>query len=155
MSSGVRSMTFELTADHGVVREVRRRVMEMASRLPFTGADLASIEMAVGEAALNAVRHGSPRGSQDRLRVRCERRSERLVVEISDEGQGFSPSSVPSPIAEDLKSNGYGLCLMQGMMDEVEIGFSPLGGTTVRLTKAFNSTARRSGRQTPEAGPPL
>ena len=127
--------SFNVTPDRGAVREVRRRVMEFARTLPFSKEELNSIEIAVGEAAANAVRHGSPLGPSDHFTVRCEYVGGTFTVEIIDQGGGFAPSMVPAPVAEDLKTNGYGLCLMNGLMDEVKFDFTPDGGTIARLTK--------------------
>ena len=131
------AIIFDLPVANGVVREVRRRIMDAARRLPFSESELDSIETSVGEAALNAVRHGSPQGLNDFLRVCCRRDKGRLIVEITDRGKGFVPSNVPLPVAENMKSDGYGLCLMQGLMDEIEYLRAPQGGTTVRLMKRY------------------
>ena len=128
-------ITFDLPSDRTAAREVRRRVLDFARHLPFSKGDLNSIEIAVGEAAVNTVRHGSPFGGVDHLHVRCEVHDGTLTIEISDKGQGFAPASVPCPVAEDLKSHGYGLCLMNGLMDDVAFDFTAEGGTTVRMTK--------------------
>lgn len=127
--------SFHLPSDRSAIKAIRRRVLDFSRHLPFSRSDLNSIEIAVGEAAVNAVRYGSPLGSVDQLQVTCEYQDDVLTIQISDQGAGFAPSTVPEPIAEDLKSNGYGLCLMNGLMDEVIFIFSPDGGTTVRMAK--------------------
>lgn len=127
--------SFNIPSDRGAVREVRRRVLDFARQLPFTKSDLNSIEIAVGEAAVNAVRYGSPLGAVDHLHVSCEYRDGMFTIEISDQGGGFVPSNVPRPVAEDMKSNGYGLCLMNGLMDDVRYVFTDEGGTTVHMSK--------------------
>jgi anti-sigma regulatory factor (Ser/Thr protein kinase) len=127
--------SFDIPSDRGAVREIRRRVLEFARQLPFPKGDLNSIEIAVGEAAVNAVRYGSPLGQIDRLHVTCEFQGDLLTIEIIDQGAGFMPSAVPCPVAEDLKSSGYGLCLMSGLMDDVYFDSSPEGGTSVRMSK--------------------
>lgn len=127
--------SFHIPSDRGAVREIRRRVMEFACQLPFSKSDLKSIELAVGEAAVNGVRYGSPLGPVDQLHVTCEYNDGTMTVQISDQGGGFAPGAVPCPVAEDMKSSGYGLCLMNGLMDEVQFSFGPEGGTTVRMSK--------------------
>ena len=129
---------FNLAVTDRVIREIRHRIMKLARALPFSEPDLNSIETAIGEAALNAVRHGSPQGNSNCINVRCERCDEELAVEITDEGKGFAPALVPDPVAEDLKSGGYGLYLMRGLMDEVEFLTHSEGGTTIRLVKRYS-----------------
>jgi anti-sigma regulatory factor (Ser/Thr protein kinase) len=139
-SPEMRCVAFELPADNRAARHLRHRVMEFARALPFSSSDLDSIEIAVGEAAQNAARHGSPRSGDDHLQVYCEHTPGEFVVEITDQGGGFHPEAVPSPIAEDLKINGYGLCLMQGLMDEIEFITASHGGTKVRMMKRYAVT---------------
>jgi serine/threonine-protein kinase RsbW len=135
------ALTFKVPVTDRVIREVRNRIMEVAESLKFDESDLDSIETAVGEATLNAVRHGSPQGEENLLKVRCERNDEQFAVEITDEGEGFAPCDVPIPVAEDMNVCGYGLFLMRGLMDEVQYMRSPEGGTTVRLVKRFNPSS--------------
>jgi anti-sigma regulatory factor (Ser/Thr protein kinase) len=132
-----RSLAFNLPVDNRAARHLRHRIMEFARTFPFTASDLDSIEIAVGEAAQNAARHGSPHGSEDHLQVYCEHKPGLFLVEITDHGNGFAPEAVPSPVAEDLKMSGYGLCLMQGLMDEIEFLTAAHGGTKVRLMKRY------------------
>ncbi|MBW3623185.1 MAG: ATP-binding protein [Armatimonadetes bacterium] len=127
--------SFNVPSVRGTARVVRRRVLEFARHLPLSKGDLQSIEIAVGEATVNAVRHGSPLEGVDHLQVTCEYQNEILTIEISDQGNGFMPANVPCPVAEDLKSDGYGICLMNGLMDQVRFSFGPDGGTTVRMVK--------------------
>jgi serine/threonine-protein kinase RsbW len=127
--------TFQIPSDRGAVREIRRRVMDFARQLPFAKGDLNSIELAVGEAAVNAVRHGSPLGSTDQVSITCEYHCGRLTIQISDQGSGFDTDRMSCPLPENLSSNGYGLCLMNGLMDEVAFTSGPEGGTTVRMCK--------------------
>ena len=130
-------ISFDLAAGHGAVREARRRIMAVARQLPFTPNDLAAIDLAVGEAAQNAVRHGSSEGDGTVFHVLCRPHAGCLLIEITDHGIGFSPAAVPPPIAEDLKVSGYGICLMFGLVDEVEFIQPPDGGTTVKLVKRY------------------
>jgi anti-sigma regulatory factor (Ser/Thr protein kinase) len=131
------SISFDERADDGAARRVRHQVMGLARLLPFNDSDLDSIETAVGEAALNAAKHGSPRGGEDRLHVCCARTGGRFIIEITDQGSGFIPEFVAEPIAENLCTSGYGICLMRGLMDETRFTLSHEGGTTVHLMKRY------------------
>ncbi len=56
---------------------------------------------------------------------------------IADEGEGFNPDVIPSPIAEEnlLKEIGRGIFIVRSLMDNVEFDFPPEGGTRVTITK--------------------
>ncbi len=129
--------SFHIKVDQGTVREVRKRVMVFARSLSFSPSALGEIEMAVGEAALNAVRHGSPLGQANVLHVHSQALDGRYVIEITDQGCGFFPAVLAAPVAEEMKSGGYGLWLMRGLMDEIAFVPAPEGGTTVRLVKRY------------------
>ena len=64
---------------------------------------------------------------------------EKLQIEITDLGVGFVPEEVEEPrIEEKLKANrkrGWGLKIIEGLMDEVEVETGS-HGTTVRMTKS-------------------
>lgn len=115
------------------VTKIRRQMREFLTGHSFPSSEIADIEIAVGEACTNAMKHGSPRGEADEIRLRCMVNAQNLVVEISDCGYGFDPNSVSLPIAEKLSEGGMGVFLMRALMDSVEFEFER--GTTVRLTK--------------------
>jgi len=115
------------------VRELRRQVTEFLSSSPLSLEEAADMELAVGEACANALRHGSPKGELDEIRVKCTSSERALVVEVSDNGCGFDPDSVAPPVLEDFGESGMGIFLMRTLADSVEFNFG--SGTTVRLVK--------------------
>lgn len=121
------------TSRPSTVRMLRRQVMEFLNSSSFSREELDDVELAVGEACTNALRHGSPRGERDEIRVKCMKSEHTLVVEISDNGCGFHPNTLSSPSPHSLTENGVGILLMRTLMDSVEFEFG--AGTTVRLVK--------------------
>lgn len=115
------------------IRTLRLRIMEFFSASLFSQEDLSDMEIAVGEACSNAIRHGSPRGGLDEVNAKCMRNEHTLIVEILDNGHGFDPNSVAVPQLERCAEDGMGIFLMRSLIDEVEFTFGP--GTTVRLVK--------------------
>lgn len=120
-------------ASLSAIQIIRDVVVNLAREMGFSELAIADIELCVGEAAVNAVRYGSPNGVNDRLTVRFFGEADRLVVEIRDAGKGFDPNGVPQPSAELLRENGLGIFLMRNLMDRVE--FTCDKGTSVRLEK--------------------
>jgi serine/threonine-protein kinase RsbW len=115
---------------------IRDLALQMAQEVGFEETDLADIELCVGEATVNAVRHGSPRGRDDRFIVRFFQETDGLIIEIHDDGGGFRSDHVPEPHPEDLKENGLGIYLMRTLMDRVE--FETNGGTRVTMEKRLS-----------------
>jgi serine/threonine-protein kinase RsbW len=95
------------------------------------------IEMAVREAVTNAMVHGNQEDEAKSVEVTFNCRADELEVEISDQGSGFDPTTVPDPTdpANLMKTSGRGIFLMKTFMDEIEWLPRPDGGTTVRMTK--------------------
>jgi putative Holliday junction resolvase len=61
------------------------------------------------------------------------------VVTFIDEGEGFDPGGVPSPVNADniLKESGRGIYIMREIMDAVEFELPKSGGTRLRMTRRF------------------
>lgn len=98
------------------------------------------VRMAVVEACINALEHSR---AADRevfvtFEVLGEKEPEKLRITVRDSGVGFSPEELAEPtIEEKLKSQrkrGWGLKIIRGLMDEVEI-HSGSEGTTIVMSK--------------------
>lgn len=114
-------------------RDIRDRVCQLAREMPFSEEDTADIRLAVGEAASNAVKYGSPEGERSLVRVVCTRRHDAFTVQITDQGEGFDLDSKSCKSACSLEERGRGILFMRMLMDEVRFSFDL--GTTVSLTK--------------------
>jgi serine/threonine-protein kinase RsbW len=97
------------------------------------------IDMAVREAITNAVVHGNQEDESKSVEIVFNCAGNTLAVEVSDQGAGFDPASVPDPTdpANLMKTSGRGIFLMRSFMDQVEWRPRPDGGTTVRMVKRF------------------
>lgn len=124
---------FVVPARPDVVSSIRSRIAHFAGMMGFQKEQIDDIELAVGEAASNSVRHGSPNGENCRIEVLCERHEDRIVIEIKDEGCGFDLSSRPDIIPDKLQEGGRGIFFMRILMDKADFRFGR--GTTVRLVK--------------------
>lgn len=104
------------------------------------------VSMAVIEAATNAVVHGNKCLRSKKMRAVFEKRLCEIIISVTDEGAGFDPDSVPSPVEEGnlLRESGRGIFIMKQVMDSVEFESTKGGGTKVRLTKQI--AERAAGR---------
>ncbi|HVR30523.1 MAG TPA: ATP-binding protein [Thermoanaerobaculia bacterium] len=96
------------------------------------------VKMAVIEACLNALEHSQaqPRQVQVTFSVLGRKEPEALQITVRDSGVGFAPSNrgaAKERVA--LSKRGWGLQIIEGLMDEVRIE-SGAGGTTVVMCKA-------------------
>ena len=95
------------------------------------------VSVAIRESVVNAIKHGNRGDARKRVAVEFLLHPSALEVTVQDEGSGFDPGAVPSPLAEEnlLKAHGRGIFFMRSFMDEVEYAFPARGGTVVRMLK--------------------
>jgi serine/threonine-protein kinase RsbW len=130
-------LSFTIPARTHLVKHVRVRVAEMLQSLQPDSQLLDAVNLAVGEAASNAVRHGCREDDCLKVRVKSATDGHTLVVEINDPGPGFDPDQVSSPEVGELREGGMGIYFMRLTMDGVEYTFD--NGTTVRLLKHLHA----------------
>jgi len=78
------------------------------------------LNLALTEAAANAIRHGPPSGSKNAVRICISIEDKDLCAQVHDHGQGFNLEAVPTPDFADLDEHGRGLFLIRSVMDSLE-----------------------------------
>ncbi len=112
----------------------------MAEFMQMSSDKIDEVRMAVVEACINSFEHSQAedRKVEIRFAVLGNDEPEKLQITITDSGVGFAPDKLERPrIEEKLKAaskRGWGLTIIKGLMDEVEIHSGP-GGTTVVMSK--------------------
>ena len=84
--------------------------------------DVFSVQLAMEEALVNAIQHGNGRDAQKQIHVSCWLSSDRIRIEIADQGHGFNPDTLPDPTCRErlYASNGRGVMLMKAFMSRVQ-----------------------------------
>jgi serine/threonine-protein kinase RsbW len=99
---------------------------------------LADLKLALTEAASNSVRHAYGDKDVGVVDISYQLFSDRLVIEVRDEGEGFDPAEAEGNAAE-LSEGGLGIAIIRAIADEVEFGAQPGGkGSRLRFEKALN-----------------
>jgi serine/threonine-protein kinase RsbW len=99
---------------------------------------LADLKLALTEAASNSVRHAYGGDDAGMVDISYELLPDRLVIEVTDEGEGFDPNEAEGP-PDELSEGGLGIAIIRAIADEVEIGSQPGGkGSRLRFEKALN-----------------
>jgi serine/threonine-protein kinase RsbW len=88
-----RDMT--LDSERGVTRLFTEDLLEQLGVHGWSPAESFAIHLAAEEALVNAIVHGNQLDPAKRVQVACEVSADRVWLEISDEGDGFDPGSVP------------------------------------------------------------
>jgi serine/threonine-protein kinase RsbW len=132
----------EIPAEVRALHQTRLFVDAIARQAGLDEADRAAFELAITEVVSNAIRHGSPRGPQDRVTVRIRDEESRIVATICDAGVGFVPERITLPDPHTFADHGRGLYLIHALVDEVE--YTRGDGTTVRLVKKKKAASPES-----------
>ncbi|HEY9420454.1 MAG TPA: ATP-binding protein [Thermoanaerobaculia bacterium] len=116
--------------------EASRTATAIAESIRMSPDRIDEIRMAVVEACINALEHSH--ASDLEVYVTFQVLPEKLRIMVRDHGVGFSPDEQEEPTMEGkLKSKrkrGWGLKIIRGLMDEVEI-LSGTDGTTIVMSK--------------------
>lgn len=120
--------------------KVIERAEKLARELGFDRDSIDEIKLAVIEAVINAIEHGSNAERIVYITFGLSRQPLQMTITISDSGAGFNPDSVREPdirekINKHERKRGWGLKIMRSLMDEVIINSSP-SGTQVTLIKS-------------------
>ncbi len=113
----------------------------LASWLGMSTDRVDEVRMAVVEACINAFEHShaAERRVELQFKVWGETTPSRLEIRVHDNGVGFVPDEVEQPTLEKSiqgeRKRGWGLRIIQGLMDKVEIQ-SGSDGTTVIMSKS-------------------
>jgi serine/threonine-protein kinase RsbW len=135
-------------SDGTAVREVRLTIPAKPEyitlcRLALTGISrfrelseetLSDLKLAITEACSNSVRHAYADGDGS-VDIRYQLHSDRLVIEVADNGEGFDPHHAESD-EDDLAEGGLGIAIIRSVADELEIGPGSDGrGSRLRFVK--------------------
>jgi serine/threonine-protein kinase RsbW len=99
---------------------------------------LADLKLALTEAASNSVRHAYGNTNLGVVDITYQLFPDRLVIEVTDEGEGFDPTEAEGD-ADELSEGGLGIAIIRAIADEVEIVAQPGGkGSRLRFEKALS-----------------
>lgn len=115
--------------------QAREWIAERAKQARLSRETVGDLKLALTEAITNIVRHsydGEP-GHQIILSWAVD--DETLTLTIRDFGRPFDASNYQSPDLSELQTGGYGIFLIQSLMDEVRYDTSSGAGATLTLVK--------------------
>jgi anti-sigma regulatory factor (Ser/Thr protein kinase) len=137
-----RRVSLTIPRDTGYLSLVRQVVVELAGASGFAPAATAEIEMAIDEAASNAIRHAAGRGA---IVLEADADGDGITVTIHD---GGAPFSFDRCGAGDLEAylagraaGGLGVYIIKRFMDEVEYRHRPETGNELRMRKYLCPTS--------------
>ena len=109
----------------------------LARLMGFSDDRIEDLMTAVEEACINAIEHGNQENSNVKVLVELIADDFKLQVDVHDQGKGI-PRNIQKPdidakIAGKQSARGWGLFLIQNLMDEVEFDWNPETGGVTRM----------------------
>jgi serine/threonine-protein kinase RsbW len=130
------ALEVEIPSDVRYIEQVVEVIARQCRQLAYNKRQTTlNVPVALTEALSNAILRGNAEEPARHVQVRCDVDSNRLVVEVVDEGTGFDLSGCmedPTLPENIVREDGRGLYLMARLMDSVE-RFSN-HGNVVRMT---------------------
>lgn len=125
---------------------VRLSISGIASRMGFSYEDIEDLKVAISEAITNAVDHAYHWEDDGEVTVGFGVYENRLEIMVADHGGSFNLKEVKGDIGpythsepvENLREGGFGLFLINALMDKVEINNNY--GVIVLMTKYLYET---------------
>lgn len=117
------------------ISPVADKVMRLIKETSCAPGHEEAVELALREALANAVLHGNRQDPRKKIRICCACQADRgILIVVKDEGEGFDPAKVPSPlVGENIYSeHGRGIYLINMLMDEIRF---ERGGTEIHMRK--------------------
>lgn len=137
----LREESFVLPMEPEMEIAASQEASAFAASMGMSADRIDEVRMAVVEACINAMEHSHATDQRVSLRLAAlgQGEPERLEITIRDHGVGFQPDAVEAPtMANRLhaeRKRGWGLMIIRGLMDEVDIR-SDARGTTLVMVKA-------------------
>ena len=126
--------TIIIEASSDLARKLCREIVGQIDPKDFSQKDIFNIKLAIEEAMINAVEHGSRQDWQKNITVDYSITSDIFEISITDNGEGFKPDMVPDPRQDENihRATGRGIVLMKACMDSVEYNAR---GNSVHMVK--------------------
>lgn len=146
-------MKFPAKADY--VSVIRLGASGIANRMGFSYEDIEDLKIAVSEAASNVVNHAYEEGGE--MTIGFGIYPNRIEIMVADNGESFKLNDIKADIGpydrstediENLREGGFGLFLINTLMDKVEINNKH--GVIVLMTKYLSGTEVAASGQVSE-----
>jgi serine/threonine-protein kinase RsbW len=135
-NGGTRTVKLTIPAKAEYITLVRLALSGLSSFQRFDEETLGDLKLAVTEACSNSVRHAYRDGRVGSVDVIYELHSDRLVVEVCDEGDGFVVGGAGGGGVTELTEGGLGIAIIRELADELELGPGAGGkGSRLRFVK--------------------
>ncbi len=127
----------EVTSALTQLEPIRAFLRRFSDKLepPMDEVRLATLELAVNEAASNIMRHAYVGRTDRAIRLELDADGDRVVLQLHHWGESFDPATAPPPAFDGTREGGFGVYMIAECVDEVRYLSDSEGRNTVRLVK--------------------
>lgn len=124
----------EIPSDIEYIKKVSKEILSFLERRKVDKSIQFDVRLAVEEAVRNAIEHGHHYERELPISVSYIIDSEKIEIEVEDNGKGFDIKKVPDPRKGDhlMKEGGRGVFLIYKLMDKAEYSKK---GNKVKMVK--------------------
>jgi serine/threonine-protein kinase RsbW len=135
-NGGAPTVRLTIPAKAEYITLVRLALSGLSQSRPLSDETLHDLKLAVTEACSNSVRHAYRDGRAGSVEVLYELHPDRLVIEVRDDGEGFTVRERGPMAAGHLSEGGLGIAIIRELADELELGPGDGGqGSRIRFVK--------------------
>jgi serine/threonine-protein kinase RsbW len=137
MTSGAKHLEVTLETQVESVNLAEEMCLRVAEEAGFGEDDCYRIGMSVREGVINAFHYGNQERPEKKIYLAVDVTTEKMIIHVLDEGNGFRLADVPDPLAEEnlLSTSGRGIFLMRAFMDEFDVLRGRTGGAEIVMSK--------------------
>lgn len=137
LDRGTREVRLTIPAKPEYITLGRLALTGISRLRPLDEETLGDLKLALTEACSNSVRHAYAEG-EGTVEIRYVLHSNRLEIEVADDGEGFDPSADREE-GDELVEGGLGIAIIRSIADELEIGAGKGGkGSRLRFAKSLD-----------------
>ncbi|MGA1790006.1 MAG: ATP-binding protein [bacterium] len=137
MIKGKEPIKLQIPSKLGFEKIAAGCAVSIATDMNFFPSKIDDLKTAVTEACLNAIEHGNKMNQNVHVVITMTPCEEAMVVEVWDNGgeryDYQSDPDIKQKINGENRPRGWGLFLIQNLMDEVEIKYVPKKGNVIRM----------------------
>ncbi len=127
-----RRIEIHIPSELGYEKVAMEAAAAVAKRMGFSPDRVEDLRTAVAEACINAIEHGNKLDISTKVAIVLTEQPASLEVNVSDEGKQPIPAQRPQP-GLPPSFRGWGMFLIENLMDEVQVSTEPDGGNQIRM----------------------
>ena len=138
-SAPISEITLVVPEHTAYLSVVRQAVASAAGLMGFDATAILQLQMAIDEACINVIEHGSRGMGSSFIKLKLQPLPEKLVMHVHDRCERFSPLERELPDLNDYfnapSQRGLGLVILRKFVDEIDHSYRANSGNKLCLTK--------------------